>query len=72
MTLKEFYTTGIFKVDHRTFGGTIYDSDFETDYAGKSQRESKVVSRIISDHKFDIECMKNIENRNKKETNKNA
>ena len=32
----EFYRTGNYKVDHATFGGLIYQSDFNTDYSGNT------------------------------------
>ena len=64
MTLTEFYTVGIFKVDHRTFGGEIYPSDFETDYRGKDNTNGSFIARRIeSDFRFDKECMKNNINR---------
>lgn len=52
---------GIYKVDHTTFGGTIYLSDFETEYRGKSNSKGSVIAaRILSDWKFDRQCGKNI------------
>ena len=42
------------EVDHTTFGGIIYPSDFNTDYRGKDNTKgSTIASRIISDQKFD-------------------
>ena len=64
MTTKEFYRTGNYSVYHTTFGGVIYESDFETDYRGKDQKESSIARRIESDRRFDKQCMKN---RNQKE-----
>lgn len=66
MTAKEFYITGNYSVDHTTFGGVIYESDFETDYRGKDQKESSIARRIEADKRFDMQCMKN---RNQKEKN---
>jgi len=61
---KNFYTTENYKVDHSTFGGRIYLSDFETDYRGKDNKNgSSIAKRIVSDFIFDEKCRKNIENR---------
>ncbi len=61
---ENFYTTNEFNVDRSTFGGVIYQSDFETDYRGKdSNNGSSIASRISSDLRFDEQCRKNIENR---------
>ena len=49
-----FYRTRNYKVDHTTFGGIIYPSDFNTDYRGKDNTNgSFIAQRIISDWKFD-------------------
>ncbi len=62
-----FYTTETFHVDHSTFGGVIYPSDFETDYREKyNPYGSNIASRIMSDMRFDKQCKKNIEIREKK------
>lgn len=67
--MAKIYTTENYKVDHSTFGGRIYLSDFETDYKGKDNLdESPIAKRIASDMRFDEWCRKNIENR---ERNKN-
>lgn len=66
---KNFYRTENYNVDHTTFGGIIYLSDFETDYRGKDQKESSIAKRIESDRRFDKQCMKN---RNQKRENNNA
>ncbi len=61
---ENFYITKKFNVDHSTFGGIIYQSDFETDYRGKnSNNGSSIAQRIASDLRFDERCRKNIENR---------
>lgn len=59
---KNYYKTE----NHNTFGGIIFASDFNTDYRGKdSQNGSSIASRILSDWKFDEDCKKNTENRDK-------
>ncbi len=64
--MTDFYTTGNYNVDHSTFGGKIYLSDFETDYRGKDNNNgSSIAQRIVSDLIFDEQCRKNIENRDK-------
>ncbi len=68
--MTEIYRTGNYNVDHSTFGGVIYLSDFETDYRGRDNKNgSPIASRIASDYIFDKKCRKNIENRerNKKD-----
>ena len=56
---KEFYRTGNYKVDHTTFGGLIYQSDFNTDYSGNTNANGSVVaSKIASDWRFDESCKK--------------
>ena len=55
----EFYRTGNYKVDHTTFGGIIYQSDFNTDYSGNTNANGSVVaSKIASDWRFDGLCKK--------------
>lgn len=66
--------TGILKtttctVNHRTFGGIIYHSDFNTDDRSKYNKNgSTIAQRIISDKRFDNECM---ENRRRKQNGEN-
>ncbi len=61
---ENFYKTGNYIADHSTFGGLIFQSDFETDYRGKdSNNGSTIAQRIASDFRFDAQCRKNIENR---------
>lgn len=46
---------------HRTFGGRIYASDFETEYAPRKSRnneESRIANRIFQDWRFDDMCSK--------------
>lgn len=63
---------GIYEVDHTKFGGKIYLSDFETDYNGKSNTNgSTIAQRIMSDHRFDEQCRKNMEGRSKSNLHKN-
>ena len=50
-----FYRTGRHKVDHTTFGGLIYPSDFDPSYTNRN-----IASRIENDKKFDEKCRKNI------------
>lgn len=60
-----------FKPDHSTFGGIIYYSDFNTDYSGKpSKNGSTIASRITGDFLFDIQCQKNLTEREIKKINK--
>lgn len=62
-----FYRTGRHEIDHSTFGGLIYSSDFNTDYSGKDHMDgSSIALRIANDWKFDKQCQKNREERNRK------
>ncbi len=62
--MTNFYRAERFKVDHTTFGGLIILSDFETNYRSNNhQNGSSIAQRIVSDLKFDEQCRKNIENR---------
>lgn len=56
---KGFYRTGNYSVDHTTYGGEIYPSDFNTYYSGNSKNGSSIAARIISDWRFDESCKKN-------------
>lgn len=59
---------GIYEVDHTTFGGIIYPSDYNTDNLGKNNYNgSPIANRIANDNKFDEQCRKNWES---KERNK--
>ena len=50
MTMK---ITNIYTLEnHNTFGGTLYDSDFDTTYSGTHN----IASRIAADMKFDKMC----------------
>lgn len=49
---------------HRTFGGKIEPSDFESYYCGKDYKNGSLIAdRITRDIKFDKECIKNAMNR---------
>ncbi len=45
-------------ISHSTFGGIIYDYDFD-----KPLTVSNIAARIISDWNFDKQCRKNTESR---------
>lgn len=46
-------------IDHTTFGGYVFLSDFNTDYRGKRpQNESVIARRIMADMNFDRQCRK--------------
>lgn len=56
----------IYEADHSKFGGIIYPSDFNTDYRGNSKSNSSTIAqRIARDWIFDMQCRKNLENRNR-------
>ena len=62
--LETFCTTGKHEIDHSTFGGEIFPSDFNTDYRGKNNTNGSTIAlRIASDWIFDKKCQKNIEER---------
>lgn len=50
---KNHYTTSNY-ADHSTFGGNVYNYDFEG-----YNSISDIAARIISDKKFDEKCKKN-------------
>ncbi len=49
---------------HRTYGGVINVESFNTEYRGFSTM-SDIAGRILSDIRFDEECRKNTDNRDK-------
>lgn len=49
---------------HRTYGGAINVESFNTEYRGFSTM-SDITGRILSDMKFDTQCRKDAENRDK-------
>ena len=57
---RNYYTTRNHKPDHSTCGSQIYNYDFDGYVSMSSMAE-----RIISDWKFDKQCKKNIENRDR-------
>ena len=61
-------TNYIGNYDHNTFGGNIYESDFDTSYVGTRN----IAGRIISAWKFDSDCRKNIKDKKTKEDTQNA
>ena len=60
---KNYYTPS--KPDHTTFGGLIYNYDFEG-----YNSVSNIASRIITDLKFDNKCRKLGENHKRIKSNK--
>ena len=50
---------------HTTFGGIIYDSDFNTNYKkGSSSRNgSDIAAIILRDRSFDEQCRRQLQNR---------
>ena len=67
---RNYYTTVNYRTDHSTFGGTINFSDFCTDH-NRSEKSKSWAERIVSDWKFDEQCKKNMENRNRNKNYKN-
>ncbi len=58
--MTNFYTTERFNTDYSTFGGIIYKGDYDTYHS-----LSDITSRIITDMRFDKQCKKNIEGKNR-------
>ena len=54
--------------DHNTFGGNIYESDFDMSYVGTRN----IAGRIRSDWKFDRYCQKNMNDKKIKENIQDA
>ena len=48
----------IYRIDHTTFGGIIYASDFNTYYQKENIVGSKIAKRIMDDKRFDRQCRK--------------
>ena len=65
MTENYYYKPSNYR-NHSTCGNKIYNYDFDG-YTSMSN----IAGRIISDWKFDEQCKKNAENRDKKYKNKN-
>lgn len=49
---------------HKTYGGVINVESFNTQYRGFSSM-SDIAGRILSDMRFDEQCRKNTDNRDK-------
>ena len=62
---RNYYRTGNYNVNHSTCGSKIYNYDFDG-YISMSD----MFERIISDWKFDDDCKKNAENRDRKKNYK--
>lgn len=61
---ERFNRYGIYEVDHSTFGGVIFPSDYNTDYRGKNNTHgSPIAKRIADDKKNDEQYKKNIINK---------
>ncbi len=58
---KTFYKTKKLNVDPSTFGGIIYNGDYDTYHS-----LSDIAGRIIADLNFDKKCKNNIKNKYKK------
>lgn len=54
--------------NHNTYGGLILSTDYCTDYKGTIN----IASRIASDLRFDQQCRKNAEKRDRERNIKNA
>lgn len=48
---------------HSTFGGVIIESDYSTEYNARSTKASFIASRISTTKKFDYQCLRNAETR---------
>ena len=53
---RNYYTTENYKPDYTTYGGKVYNYDFD----GRTSM-SDIADRIISDWKFDKKCRKQCE-----------
>lgn len=62
MKNRNYYTSSNY-TDHSTFGGLIYESDFNTEYCN-----GNIASRILSDWRFDEQCRKNMESNDRNTT----
>jgi len=60
--MADFYETENFNANHSTFGGIISNYDFD----GHSTM-TDIASKIASDSRFDEQCRKNAENRNRQQ-----
>ena len=58
--MTNYYNNETYNVDHSTFGMNIYRGDFDSwNYM------SDIADRIVSDWRFDQQCKKNAQNRDK-------
>lgn len=59
--------TTIYKSDHSTFGGVIYENDFNTNFSKEKRLNrsagSSIASRIERDKRFDEQCRRLYETR---------
>ena len=62
---RNYYTTGNYRTNHSTCGSAIYNYDFDG-YVSMAD----MAERIVSDWKFDDDCKKNAENRDRKKNYK--
>lgn len=61
---EQFHDKKIYQADPSTYGGMVYSSDFNTNYRGKAnEKGSAIAARILSDQRFDMQCRKNSEER---------
>lgn len=67
MTKNNFYTTGNYDNQHIHYGGYVTLGDFCTEYPQPSGEHAK---RIFDDLRFDENCRKNAENRDKQKNYK--
>lgn len=54
---------------HSTFGGIIIESDYSTEYNARTSKVSFIASRIATARKFDYQCLRNAETRERGKTN---
>lgn len=48
-----------------TFGGLIFESDFNTEYSGRREKESPAALRIVAARRFDEQCRLNAQARDR-------
>lgn len=54
---------------HSTFGGVIIESDYSTEYNTRTSKASFIASRIATAKKFDYQCLRNAETRERSKNN---
>ena len=63
----------IYMVDpHRTFGGLIFESDFNTEYRGRTEKQSPAAKRIVAARRFDNQCRQHADARDRRLVMKEA